>query len=207
MLYSSFSILVKKRKLTAPAQDRLQKLIDKNKSAVIDSLKEVKSINLTKSKKSTNNAAVVKTSHTTATATATAKRSRDEVDSAKSRTNQIVNCANSDEIPALFPPKTLAQDRLKSLQLNLSVNGCHSEHDAKRVFNEGFGIESDYPATMCDNTDEAMDWEPCPDSNYTFQHLESMAADVLTDSAYIIPDTNVFLDSMASIKSVIEKGY
>lgn len=198
---------MKKRKSKTPAQDRIQKLVDKNSSAVIESVKEVvKSANLPKTRKPTNNAPAVKKS------LFVPKRTDHKVDSKKSTTNGIENvkaAANvDDEIPVLFPPKTLAQDRLRSLQNTLCVNeSLSSEHDATRVFGDSFGFEGAKPATFAaESMDEEMDWEPCEDSNYTFQQLESMAVDVLTESAYIIPDTNVFLDSLASIKTVIEKG-
>lgn len=199
------SFLVKKRKSKTPAQDRLQKLVDKNTSAVIDSLKEVKSGSLPKIRKSTNNATIVKK------VLFEVKRSHDEVDTPKLIAHKIGKSVTADEIPVLFPPKNPAQERLKTLQNNLSLNDSQSDHDATRVFGDSFGIESSKPAaavasSSCENMDEEMDWEPCQDSNYTFQQLESMAVDVLTDSAYIIPDTNVFLDSLASIKTVIDKG-
>lgn len=193
---------VKKRKSKTPAQDRLQTLVDKKTKTVIDSFKEVKSAILPKIRKSTNNTTIVKK------ALFEVKRSHNEVNSTKSIKNGTGKSVTADEIPVLFPPKNPAQDRLRSLQNNLSLNDSHSDHDATRVFGESFGIESNKAAAtlLCENMDEEMDWEPCQDSNYTFQQLESMAVDVLTDSAYIIPDTNVFLDSLASIKTVIDKG-
>lgn len=193
--------LVKKRKSKTPAQDRLQKLVDKNTTDVIDSFKEVKSASLIKIRKSTNNATIVKKSQFEV------KRSHHEVGSTKLIANGIEKSVTADEVPVLFPPKNPAQERLRSLQNNLALNESQCKHDATRVFGDSFGIESSKPTTtLCENMDEEMDWEPCQDSNYTFQQLESMAVDVLTDSAYIIPDTNVFLDSLASIKIVIDKG-
>lgn len=194
--------LVKKRKSKTPAQERLQKLADKNPKAVIDSLKELKSESLPKLRKSTNNATIVKKE------LFKVRRSHDEVDTRKLITNGIGKSETADEISALFPSKNPAQERLKALQSNLSLNDSHSDHDAARVFGDSFGIESNKPSASSrgENMDEEMDWEPCQDSNYTFQQIESMAVDVLTDSAYIIPDTNVFLDSLASIKTIIDKG-
>lgn len=118
--------------------------------------------------------------------------------------------AVDDDIPVLFPPKNPAQERLLSLQNSLTDNSSEirCDHDAAQVFGDTFGIESAKPAPSVANMDEEMDWEPCEDSTYTFQQLESMVVDVdvLTESAYIIPDTNVFLDSLAPIKSVIGRG-
>lgn len=192
---------MKKRKSKTPAQDRLQNVADKKKTAVIDSIKAVKSTSLKSTlRKSANNAPIAKK------ALFVAKSKRDEIDSANPPLNEAENVANAAEIPALFPSKAPAQERLKSLQNKLSMNESRCDHDAARVFGDTFGIASANPATTLCDDDEAMDWEPCQDSNYTFQELESMVVDVLTDSAYIIPDTNVFIDSLASIKAIIEKG-
>lgn len=192
---------MKKRKSKTPAQDRLQTWIDTKETAVIDSFKEV-SKSLTKLRKSSNNATAAKKLHFEK------KSKQDEVDSAKLLTNGTEKNAN-EQIPSLFPLKTPAQERLNLMQNKRSDNECRGGHDAERVFGETFGIESGKPtaAAPYDDVDEmAMDWEPCQDTNYTFQELESMAVDVLIDSAYIIPDTNVFIDSLASIKAIIEKG-
>lgn len=145
-----------------------------------------------------------------------AKSTIDVVDSAKSsktsnsaklfQNESITKVDNSTQnaVPPSFSSKNIAQERLASLQLSLSINNV--DPDASLVFGAGFGIDSAQLSSVPDHMDEEMDWEPCDDANYTFQQLESMAVDVLTESAYIIPDTNVFVDSLASIKSVIEKG-
>lgn len=197
---------MKKRTSKTPAQDRIQKLVDKNKTAVIESLKSVVNTErFSKIRKSTDVATTVKRVQTAV------KRPHDEVDSTKLVAKRVEKSATTDKIPVLFPPKTPAQERLKALKNNLSVKESDCDHDATKVFSDSFGIESAKPATLRENMDEAMDWEPCEcedqNSNYTFQQIESMAVDVLTDSAYIIPDTNVFIDSMASIKSIIDKGW
>lgn len=205
---------MKKRKSKTPAQDRIQKLVDRNATAVIDSVKEVvKSANLPKTRKATNNESIVKKSLFVPKHSANKKPTSNG--SIKKLT--LGAAAADDDIPVLFPPKNPAQDRLRSLQHSLIVNSnengsvhnpaqSNPNHDAARVFGDTFGIESGKPPTCGGNMDEEMDWEPCEDSTYTFQQLESMAVDVLPDSAYIIPDTNVFLDSLASIKSVIGRG-
>lgn len=130
------------------------------------------------------------------------------IESFRSKNVNKVEKSFRDEIPALFPPKNPAQERLRSIQQGLSSNNnSHIENDATRVFSESFGIGNVQPKSVSTTVDdEEMDWEPMNDTDYSFQELESMAVDVLTESAYIIPDTNVFLDSLASIKSVIEKG-
>lgn len=145
-----------------------------------------------------------------------AKSTTDVVDSAKSsKTSNSAKLFQNESItefdkstqnavPPSFSSKNIAQERLASLQLSLSINNV--DPDASLVFGAGFGIDSAQLSSVPDHMDEEMDWEPCDDANYTFQQLESMAVDVLTESAYIIPDTNVFIDSLASIKSVIEKG-
>lgn len=80
--------------------------------------------------------------------------------------------------------------------------------EALRVFRDTFGMgESVQSSHFNDDMDDAMDWEPIEDDPaYSFQQLESMVVDELTDSAYIVPDTNVFLDSLAIIKSISEQG-
>lgn len=145
-----------------------------------------------------------------------AKSTIDVVDSAKSsKTSNSaklfqnesitkVDKSTQNAVPPSFSSKNIAQERLASLQLSLSINNV--DPDASLVFGAGFGIDSAQLSSVPDHMDEEMDWESCDDANYTFQQLESMAVDVLTESAYIIPDTNVFVDSLASIKSVIEKG-
>lgn len=205
--------------MQTPAQDRLKKLVHKNKTSVAESLKELVDLK----SKTTSSAKINKPKSgfsSTKKAHIIAKSTNDVVDSAKQieiRINRSVESirkknvnefdkSTEDEIPPLFASKNIAQERLRSLQRNLSVNTTQIDHDATRVFGESFGIENAQHGSTTDNIDEEMDWEPCEDANYTFQHLESMAVDILNESAYIIPDTNVFLDSLASIKSVIEKG-
>lgn len=115
---------------------------------------------------------------------------------------------STDEIPALFPLKNPAQNRLKSLQRQLTLNVKEQSNDALQVFHNSFGIGDTTQATVSDDMDvDMMDWEPCNDTSpYSFQQLEDMVVESLTDSAYIVPDTNVFLDSLASIKSIMDKG-
>lgn len=212
IVHNSYCVLlsVKKRKSKTPAQDRLQKFLDKNATAVIDSVKEVaKSAHPAKTRTSTINGPIAKKS------LFAPKRSGDKKPTSNGNNKSATDGGAHDDIPVLFPPKNFAQERLRALQTSLCIEsgienssfGRGSDHDATQVFGDTFGIESGNPmATCAANMDEEMDWEPCEDSTYTFQQLESMAVDVLTDSAYIIPDTNVFLDSLASIRSVISKG-
>lgn len=219
---ANFSVFGKKGKLRTPAQDRLNNIVKKSKSAVAESLKE-----LFDSKSSTDSNKRDKTKSRFSDAKKqqnVVKFAKNIVDSAKtvqpvnkaliesfrSKNVNKVDKSSQDEIPALFPPKNLAQERLRSIQQSLSSNDSqsHIENDATRVFSESFGIDNNIQRKSVSTTvpDEEMDWEPMNDTDYSFQELESMAVDVLTESAYIIPDTNVFLDSLASIKSVIEKG-
>lgn len=117
-----------------------------------------------------------------------------------------------DKIRVLFSSKTPAQDRLKSFQPNASVNGNGKSlsFNALNVFHSSFGVSDSTNTTVSDSMDEEMEWEDCvEDSNYTFQQLEDMVVEFFNDpsqSAYIIPDTNVFLDSLAPIKCVMDKG-
>lgn len=118
----------------------------------------------------------------------------------------------TDEIPALFPSKNPAQNRLKLLQQQLSSDVVKEKsNDALQVFHNSFGIVDTTQATVSDDKDDKdddmMDWEPSNDTSmYSLQQLEEMVVETFTDSAYIVPDTNVFLDSLASIKSVMNKG-
>lgn len=147
-----------------------------------------------------------------------AKSSKDEVDSAisteimasrskKFMQNESITGNDKSTRYAIPPPcssKNIAEERLHSLQLSLSLNAI--DRDSSRVFGSSFGIDNAQHSSVSNNGDEEMDWEPCDDAHYTFQQLESMAVDVLTESSYIIPDTNVFIDSLASIKKIIDKG-
>lgn len=161
-----------------------------------------------------------------------AKVPADEVDSAKCanvvKNNETIPIANQslarnqnslntkntilEKIPALFSSKTPAQDRLNTFPriVSTDVNG-KSQQQALDVFHSGFGISSGAEPTVSgDNMDEEMEWEDCgDDATYSFQQLEDMVVEVLADTsnaAFIIPDTNVFLDSLAPIKCVMEKG-
>lgn len=162
-----------------------------------------------------------------------AKVPADEVDSAKCanvvKNNEMFSIANQslarnqnalkienatqEKMPALFPSKTPAQDRLNTFPRSVStdVNG-KSQKQALDVFHSGFEISGGAEPTVSgDNMDEEMEWEDCgvDDATYSFQQLEDMVVEVLadtSDSAFIIPDTNVFLDSLAPIKCVMEEG-
>lgn len=221
---------MKKLKSKTPAQDRLQSLVVTNK-ALADSLREMvdpklSTQNPNKRKKLTTANSIAKKSHTVTKN----NNNNVDVDAAKSgQPNKNKNSIESDyqqgvckqsiceshttdEIPSLFPPKNPAQNRLEMLQQQLSSNEervvSEKNHDAVHVFRSSFGI-SDTKETKVSNDmdEEMMDWEPSNNgSPYSFQQIEDMVVEMLTDSAYIVPDTNVFIDSLASIKSIIEKG-
>ncbi|XP_055297791.1 transcriptional protein SWT1 [Sitodiplosis mosellana] len=214
---------VKKSKSKTPAQDRLQDLVATNK-AVAESLKEMvdpkqSTASPNKRKQITVSNVVEKKSHTVI------QNNNNDVDSAKSA-QPIANkdsiesayqqgvCKQSanekhstDEIPALFPLKNPAQNRLKLLQRQLSSDVNEKNNDALHVFHSSFGIGNTTQTTVSDDMDvDMMDWEPSNNASpYSFQQLEDMVVESLTDSAYIVPDTNVFLDSLAAIKSIMDK--
>lgn len=49
--------------------------------------------------------------------------------------------------------------------------------------------------------------DPYVDSSHSLKELESMTEDVLSNvMSYIVPDTNVFIHSLASIKTILEEG-
>lgn len=213
-------------KSKTPAQDRLQHLLVTNK-AVADSLREMvdpkqSTYNSNKRKKLTTANKIAKKPHTVT------KNNNNNVDAETAKSSQpnknkvsiesayqqgvckqsICESNTTDEIPALFPLKNPAQNRLKLLQRHLSSEVSEKDHDAVHVFHSSFGISDIKETTISTDMDEEMmDWESSNNgSPYSFQQIEDMVVEILTDSAYIVPDTNVFLDSLASIKSIIEKG-
>lgn len=206
-------ILVKKTKSCTPAQDRLDKLVKKDRMAVaksINALLNSKNSDSQKCDKRRTQFVDIKKPQTSSkhtNSTAESAKAVQFVHQTPINTYQSSSVGNfnnpsSDEIPVLFPPKNPAQKRLQSLQQNMTANHTHIENDKTLVFSDCFGMES-VERTF---TGEEMDWEPMDDTNYSFQQLERMAVDELTESSYIIPDTNVFLDSLASIRRIIEKG-
>lgn len=200
---------MKKVKSKTPAQDRLQNLVNTYKSAA-DSLKCLREMvdskqsthNPNKRKKLTTANSIAKKPHTVT------KNNNNNVDVDAAKSSQLNKNKNSiesayqqgvckqsiceinttDEIPSLFPPKNPAQNRLKLLQQQLSSNEesvmSEKNHDAVHVFHSSFGISDTKETTVSNDID----------------------VEILTDSAYIVPDTNVFIDSLASIKSIIKKG-
>lgn len=95
--------------------------------------------------------------------------------------------------------RTPAQDRLQKL-----VESQYKQ-DATQVLCNSFSIKnnSNLTLTLCENMD--MDWESCQDSNHVPQYNEDMAVEASTDPVYVIPDTNVFIDSLISIEMIIKK--
>ncbi|XP_031628262.1 transcriptional protein SWT1-like isoform X2 [Contarinia nasturtii] len=58
------------------------------------------------------------------------------------------------------------------------------------------------PSNVCDKK-----VEPIVDySTLSYQKLESMTVEILSSTSYIVPDTNVFIHSLASIKTIIDEG-
>lgn len=215
------------KKLKTPAQDRLQRLMHTNKAvAAIVSKSVVSKPAVPNQNKRTKlmTEHVAKRPHTVTQCTNngvdSAKSDKQPIDNKdlikpvqKFHSAQKIEKTPCDEIPTLFPPKNLAQQRLHSMQLKLTGDEEKQRNDVLRVFQNSFGMGGSFGMNGSTQTmvatndmDEEMDWEPFDDATYSFQQLESMAVEELTDSAYIVPDTNVFLDSLVSIKDAIEKG-
>lgn len=211
------------KKLKTPAQDRLQRMVSANKTVAENVLKSfvlkpfVSKPTVSNPHKRTK--LMTERSHTVTECTSNGagsaksdKQAFDNKDLIKSvqkcHSAQEIKKAPSDEIPALFPTKNLAQQRLHSIQQKLSCDEEKQRNDVLRVFQDNFGMGSSIQtATVAtDDLDEEMDWEPYDETTYSFQQLESMVVEELKGSAYIVPDTNVFLDSLVSIKDAIEKG-
>lgn len=214
--------LVKKSK--TPAQDRLENLIVTNKTVAENLAKLIDSKSTTSNDKREKPIIhATKRSHTVT------KRTTDRVESAKSNKQAIesddsmvsvslqytkqhnakeVEKTASDEIPALFPSKNLAEQRMTSLQQKLTNGAKKQNVDALCVFRETFGMGDSVQSSNSNaDMDDAMDWESSDDAAYSFQQLESMVVEEeLTDSFYIVPDTNVFLDSLTAIKNISEQG-
>lgn len=220
--------IISVRKTKTPAQDRLQKLVKKKVFAenVKELFNETASANDKKKRKSSIENLSAKKPCTSA------KASGDQVDLIKSsqivqnsdttsvdvqlrvRKQSITKIKNStpEKISTLFTSsKTPAQDRLDTVRRNALTN--MNERDAT-LFQNSFEVSNTTQSTDTDNNmDEEMEWEDCGETvdelTYSFQELEDMVVEVLADSsnsAFIVPDTNVFLDSLAPIKCVMEKG-
>lgn len=230
-IYSRYysKCLVKRNK--TPAQDRLQNVA--KKKVIAESVKDLvgKITTTTNSNnKQPKTSTVINSAKKPLPVT---KCSGDTVDSAKTAKPVENNCSSEvssplrtrqqtaikitipspDKIPSLFPSKTRAQDRISILQHSASAEPSNKDPFAIDVFQSGFGMSGNNDETGTAKMDEEMEWEDCgeyvDDSTYSFQQLEDMVVDVMSDpneSAYIIPDTNVFLDSLAPIKRVMEKG-
>lgn len=98
-----------------------------------------------------------------------------------------------DDIPALFSKKSV-QNRLSTIpEQSVPQNGILN--DAISVFSNCFGFGG-VAASAAMDEDEEMDWQPA----------EYSPRDAVGDCTCIVPDTNVLLDSLVSVKSVLEKG-
>lgn len=127
-------------------------------------------------------------------------------------------------IPKIFDLKTPAQNRLTKLRKKLEadinsemLNVEQVDDDTLHVIQNGFGIEtrSDVVdagnvslSTVQNDDDMEMDWEPSftEDANQTEFSIQDIVFEDLSESAYIVPDTNVFLDSLVCIRSIMQKG-
>ncbi|XP_031628221.1 transcriptional protein SWT1 [Contarinia nasturtii] len=209
--------IVKKYKSKTPAQDRLQRMVTKSKEAaklMANSKSTSTSPNKRKKISISKSLFIVpsRDKHQTMDFVPSfVNKDTIEVDCEQDVRQHCVDTHkhSSDDIPTLFPPKTPAQDRLNKLQpkkLPATSSPSQKNNDLLSVIYNGFGIET----PVVDNSveqmdcDEMMEWDD--DETYSFEQLESMVIDIVsTDSAYVIPDTNVFLDSLQPIKRIIEK--
>lgn len=114
----------------------------------------------------------------------------------------------TDDIPSIFALKTPAQERLKALQTHLAEsNGNENSFaDALSVFQMEFGISN--KSVDVDLNGEAveqpeqMEWE----TSILNQQSDDVPFKNLTNPAYIVPDTNIFLHSDKSLTHIIENG-
>lgn len=115
-----------------------------------------------------------------------------------------------DEIPALFPLKTPAQDRLKTYHQKNATPSQKKIADMS-VFHKSFGIGDISNSSALEDSDEKMDCDElmeCDDDDtYSFDQIESMVIDtIVADSAYIVIDSNIFLESLTPIKQIMDNG-
>lgn len=128
------------------------------------------------------------------------------------RTNTVKPTLSTEEVPCIFPPKTPSQDRLNRLRnsINPPIENellknvpTHHAHALNVIRNE-FGLSDnnndDVNVTL--DEDEPMDWEPCD----IFEKIENIVYKNIIDLAYIVPDTNAFLDGMSCIRDTIQRG-
>ncbi|XP_037029357.1 uncharacterized protein LOC119069413 [Bradysia coprophila] len=127
----------------------------------------------------------------------------------KPSTNDTNVSHSSDEIPSLFPPRTPAQNRLDLLRNTLNSENANtpseSAQHALTIIQSEFGLSSVASPNTCNHNttideDEPMVWEPCD----VFEEVENL---VYSESkhAYIVPDTNVFLDELSCIRDTIQR--
>lgn len=131
------------------------------------------------------------------------------------------------DIPTIFGLKTPAQNRLTKLRKKLEADINSEMLDVEQrndetlhVIRNGFGIKTQSDVVDAGNTitstiqheeNMEMDWEPSftEDANQTefsLNFIEDIVFKDLSESAYIVPDTNIFLDSLDCIRSIIQKG-
>lgn len=147
------------------------------------------------------------------------KKEFEKGSSTSSIVSPIKQSGNIDEIPNIFPSNHPAQDRLNQLQKNLKSNidpnvqssnqTNQNSNDALQILKSGFGIDSIDSANATQQDDDMkMDWEPSfyDEATDSFMPLEDIVFKDLNESAYIVPDTNVFLDSLLCIRNIITKG-
>lgn len=136
----------------------------------------------------------------------------------------IAHIESCSDIPKIFDLKTPAQNRLTKLRKKLEadinsemLNVEQVNDDTLHVIQNGFGIETQSDEVDARNSvfsavqndaDMEMDWEPSftEDANQTEFSIKDMVFQELSESAYIVPDTNVFLDSLICIRSIMQKG-
>lgn len=114
----------------------------------------------------------------------------------------------TDDIPSIFALKTPAQERLKALQTHLAEsNGNENSFaDALSVFQMEFGISNrsvdvDLNGEAVEQPEE-MEWE----TSILNQQSDDVPFKNLTNPAYIVPDTNIFLHSDTCLTHIIKNG-
>lgn len=128
----------------------------------------------------------------------------------KPSTNDTNVSHSSDEILSLFPPRTPGQNRLDRLRHSLNSENANtpseSAQHALTIIQSEFGLSSAASPNLCNHNatideDEPMDWEPCD----VFEEVENFVYNE-SKHAYIVPDTNVFLDELPCVRDTIQRG-
>lgn len=197
--------VVKELKNSTPVQCRLQNYGRKSRT-------ESEPLNVIKRTKVDVDKSKLKDVQNVTTPTNNINRSVETRTPNKPCMNRSNSAVPTDEIPSLFPPKTPGQNRLDRLRHSLNSENANtpseSAQHALTVIQSEFGLASttlsnvgNHIAHTVIDEDEPMDWEPCD----VFEQVENVVYNE-SKRAYIVPDTNVFLDELSCIRDTIHSG-